>query len=64
MPPRAKPFLSLPHGPASAGGPKQAQYIANRQKVGTRITADELEQVQERVAKWKRAHPRAAAATP
>ena len=46
---------------ASAGGATQAQYIANRQNVGTRITADELEQVQERLSKWKRAHPRAAA---
>jgi TPR repeat protein len=49
---------------ASAPGPSQAQYIANRQNVGTRITANELEQVQERLTKWKRAHPRAAAATP
>lgn len=43
---------------ASAKGPKQAQYAANRQNVGTRITADELEDVQQRVAKWKAAHQR------
>jgi TPR repeat protein len=36
----------------------QDRYIANRQNVGTRITADELEAVQERVKKWKAAHPR------
>lgn len=43
---------------ASVKGPNQEQYIANRQNVGTRITADELADVQERVAKWKAAHPR------
>jgi TPR repeat protein len=37
---------------------KQDQYIANRQNVGTRITVEELQAVQERVAKWKAAHPR------
>ncbi len=37
---------------------RQDQYIANRQNVGTRITVEELEAVQERVAKWKAAHPR------
>jgi TPR repeat protein len=48
---------------ASAGGASQAQYIANRQNVGTRITADELAQVQERLTRWKRAHPRPAGVT-
>ena len=45
---------------AAVEGPKQQQYIANRQNVGAHITADELAQVQERAAKWKAAHPRAA----
>jgi hypothetical protein len=43
---------------AAVKTPRQDQYIANRQNVGTRITADELQQLQERVAKWKAAHPR------
>jgi len=41
---------------ASVGSPNQAQYIANRQNVGTRITADELADVEDRVAQWKAAH--------
>jgi TPR repeat protein len=43
---------------AAVKGPNQARYAANRQNVGTRITADELAAVQERVAAWKAAHPR------
>lgn len=43
---------------AAVAGPNQAQYAANRQAVGTRITADELAEVQDREAKWKAAHPR------
>ena len=43
---------------AAVEGPNQAQYAANRQVVGTRITADELADVEDRVAKWKAAHPR------
>ncbi|MGB7548811.1 MAG: tetratricopeptide repeat protein [Terracidiphilus sp.] len=43
---------------ASVKGPNQAQYAANRQNIGTRITADELAAVQERVAQWKAVHPR------
>jgi hypothetical protein len=43
---------------AAVKGPNQEQYAANRQNVGTRITADELEQVEERVAAWKMKHPR------
>jgi hypothetical protein len=43
---------------AAVKGPNQEQYAANRQMVGTRITADELEDVEERVAKWLAAHPR------
>lgn len=43
---------------AAVKGPSQAQYAANRQMVGTRITADEQEDVQDRVAKWLAAHSR------
>lgn len=43
---------------AEIKGPKQQQYVANRQNVGTRITADELAEAQDRLAKWKAAHPR------
>lgn len=43
---------------AAVKGPNQAQYAANRQVVGTRITVDELADVEDRVAKWKAAHPR------
>ena len=39
-------------------GPKQEQYAANRQTIGTHITTDELAEVEERVAKWLAAHPR------
>ncbi|MFZ0303157.1 MAG: tetratricopeptide repeat protein [Terracidiphilus sp.] len=43
---------------AAVKSPDQDQYVANRQNVGTRITADELEDVEERVAAWKAKHPR------
>jgi TPR repeat protein len=43
---------------ASVKGPKQQQYAQNRQLIGTHITTDELEEVEERVAKWLAAHPR------
>lgn len=43
---------------AAVKSPNQAQYAANRQVVGTRITADDLADVEDRVAKWKAAHPR------
>jgi TPR repeat protein len=42
---------------ASADGPNQQRYLTNRQNVGTRITADQLAAVQQRVKKWKAAHP-------
>ena len=42
---------------AHSKGPNQEKYAANRQGVGTNITADELADVQERVAKWLAAHP-------
>jgi TPR repeat protein len=43
---------------ASVKGPNQEKYAANRQMIGERITADELSDVQDRVAAWKTAHPR------
>lgn len=41
---------------AGADGPNQQKYAANRQQVGTRITAEELAGVQRRVKKWRAAH--------
>jgi TPR repeat protein len=46
---------------AAVKGPKQEHYAQNRQLVGAHITTDELDAVQERVAKWLAAHPRPAA---
>lgn len=46
---------------ASAASPNQAQYMMNRQNVGTHITQDQLQDVQDREAKWKAAHPGTAA---
>lgn len=43
---------------ASVKGPDQEKYAANRQMIGTHITADELADVEERVANWLAAHPR------
>jgi TPR repeat protein len=43
---------------AAVKGPNQEKYAANRQMIGTHITAEELEAVQERVAQWLAAHPR------
>lgn len=43
---------------ADVKGPHQQKYSANRQMIGERITADELADVEERVAAWKAAHPR------
>jgi len=43
---------------ASADTPNKERYITNRQNVGTRITAEELQAVQQRIRKWKAAHPR------
>jgi len=42
---------------ASSKGPNQEKYAATRQMIGERITADELANVQDRVAAWKAAHP-------
>ena len=42
---------------ASVKGPNQEKYTANRQMIGERITADQLADVQDRVAAWKAAHP-------
>ncbi len=47
---------------ASADTPNQERYTTNRQNVGTRITADQLAAVQQRLKKWKAAHPRPVAA--
>lgn len=46
---------------AGVKGPNQEKYAANRQLVGTHITTDEQEAVEERVAAWLVAHPRRAA---
>ena len=43
---------------ASVKGPNQEKYAANRQMIGERITADELADVEDRIEKWKAAHPR------
>ena len=43
---------------AHVKGPNQEKYAANRQSVGTHITADELADVQDREEKWLAAHPR------
>lgn len=42
---------------AHAAGPDQQKYAANRQMIGTHITTDELEGLQERLARWLAAHP-------
>jgi TPR repeat protein len=44
---------------AAVKSANQAQYAANRQNVGTRVTVEELVEIQDRVAQWKAAHPRA-----
>ncbi len=43
---------------AAVKGPNQEKYAANRQMIGQHITADELSDVEDRVAAWKAAHPR------
>jgi TPR repeat protein len=43
---------------AAVKGPKQELYAANRQMIGTHITADELSDIHDREAEWKAAHPR------
>jgi len=43
---------------ASVKGPDQEKYAANRQMIGEHITAEELSDVEDRVAAWKAAHPR------
>jgi len=43
---------------AAVKGPEQEKYAANRQSMAARLTADELADAQERVAKWLAAHPR------
>lgn len=46
---------------AHTSGPKQQQYAANRQLVGTHLTTDEVAAIKERVEDWIAAHPRQAA---
>lgn len=43
---------------AAVKSPDQEKYAANRQSMAARITADELADAQDRVAKWIAAHPR------
>jgi TPR repeat protein len=43
---------------AAVNGPRQQQYIANRQLMGAHITADEQAEAEARAAKWLAAHPR------
>jgi TPR repeat protein len=45
---------------ASIKGPKQEQFAANRQMIGTHITTDEQAEVEERVSKWLASHPKPA----
>ena len=44
---------------AAAKGPNQTKYLANRQSVGEHITTDQQAAVEDRVAAWRTAHPRA-----
>lgn len=43
---------------AAVKGPNQEKYASERQMIGQHITADELSDVEDRVEKWKAAHPR------
>lgn len=43
---------------ATAPGAKQAQYAANRQRIGTHLSTDEVAALKERVEDWRAAHPR------
>ncbi len=49
---------------AAVKGPRQQQYAANRQMVGTHLTVDEVTGIEQRVAKWLAAHPRQGSAGP
>jgi uncharacterized protein len=44
---------------ANVKGPNQEKYAGERQMIGQHITADELADVQDRVAAWNATHPRA-----
>ncbi len=44
---------------AAVNSPMQEQYAANRQMIGAHLTIDEVAGIEERVAKWLAAHPRA-----
>jgi uncharacterized protein len=43
---------------ASVPGPRQEQFAANRQMIGTRLTQDDVDAVTLRVKHWKAAHKR------
>jgi len=43
---------------AQVKGPNQEKYAAERQMVGEHITTDELSDLQDRLAAWKKTHPR------
>ena len=45
---------------AAVKSPNQARYTTNRQSIGEHITTDQQAAVEDRVATWKAAHPRAA----
>jgi hypothetical protein len=47
---------------SAVAGPNQQRYVTNRQSVGEHITTDQQQQVEDRVAAWKAAHPRTGAA--
>ncbi|MGC9158140.1 MAG: tetratricopeptide repeat protein [Terracidiphilus sp.] len=42
---------------AALKSPNRAQYIANRQRIGTHLTLDEVNDVEDRVTQWLAAHP-------
>lgn len=42
---------------AAVKGPRQQQYSANRQMIGTHLTVDEVAGIERRVAKWLATHP-------
>jgi TPR repeat protein len=46
---------------SAVAGPNQQRYVTNRQSVGEHITTDQQQNVGDRVAAWKAAHPRPAA---
>ncbi len=47
---------------AAVESPKQQQYAANRQLIGTHLSMDQVQDVQDRVTAWLAAHPHTGAA--